>query len=288
MLPQMLQPRKLTINDLPSLQKMDTGIEDDYILRIFDKLIESPAQELYGLFHNHQLLSLAGYSLFGKDQFAMIGRLRSDQNHRSKGFATLLLQKVIKDLYKRPSVKWVGANTHVHNLSARRTLEKSGLTDGPISYYLTLTAPEKLSGHTQGNRWIEVHELPEKRRYLLELSQNALGLFPYECYYPLPYDASLFSEEYLKASNLYVKSDGSRFVLINNDQKKYNYSHVKYFWNDHYNQPGFFETVLHHWKENPDNIGCWIDFSPQGYRNIPDLTPYHVQEPWILYNFELR
>ncbi|WP_173915687.1 GNAT family N-acetyltransferase [Halobacillus sp. Marseille-Q1614] len=281
--PQMLQSRKMTIEDLPAFQQMDTGIDDDYVLRIYDKLMDSPTQELYGLFQNHQLLSVAGYSLFGKNQFAMLGRLRSDRNYRSKGYATQLLRPVINDLRKLPKLKWVGANTHVHNFSARRLLEKSGLSDGQISYYLTLTAPGKLSGHTRGERWKEIYETAAKRSYLLALSNNELGLFPYECYYPFPFDSSFFTNQYLQDSNLYVNLDRSRFVLIKNDQKKYNYSHVKYFWNDHYTQPGFFETLLHHWRENPKNIGCWIDFSTGGYHNNPDLTPYEVQDPWIQY-----
>ncbi|MFC7321988.1 hypothetical protein [Halobacillus campisalis] len=57
---QLVQVRKLTLNDLPALTQMDTGIEDDYVIRIFDRLVASPSQELYGLFQEDQLLSLAG------------------------------------------------------------------------------------------------------------------------------------------------------------------------------------------------------------------------------------
>ncbi|MFC7064068.1 GNAT family N-acetyltransferase [Halobacillus seohaensis] len=280
---QLLQVRPLTIDDLPALEQMDTGIEDDYVVQIFDRLIDSKTQELFGLFQNNQLLSIAGYSLFGQNRFAMIGRLRSDRRYRAKGYATELLKPVIEQLKEKPEIKWIGANTHVHNLSARRLLEKTGLHSGAVSHYLTLNAPDKLRGYTPGERWSEVHTISDKRDLLLNNKDNELGLFPYECYYPLPYDEAFFTDDYLIDSNLYINSDNSRFVLIKNDQKKYDYAHVKYFWNDHYRQPGFFETLLYHWNENPQNVGCWIDFSEKGFDKIPDPSPYDVQDPWILY-----
>ncbi|MFC7321987.1 GNAT family N-acetyltransferase [Halobacillus campisalis] len=226
---------------------------------------------------------LQAYSLFGQNRFAMIGRLRSDRRYRSQGYATELLKPVIDQLRNSPEVKWIGANTHVHNHSARRLLEKSSLQADTISYYLTLNKPEKLKDHFPGERWNEVYTIYEKRDLLLSLNENHLGLFPYECYYSFPYDEAFFTDDYLDSSKVYINHDKTRFVIIKNDTKKYDYSHVKYFWNDHYTQPGFFETILYHWDENPDNVGCWIDFSKQAYDNITDLSPYDVQEPWILY-----
>ncbi|MFG6148077.1 GNAT family N-acetyltransferase [Halobacillus sp. B23F22_1] len=280
---QLLQARQLTMNDLAAFKMMETGIDDDYVIRIFDRLVESPTQELFGLFLNEQLISLAGYSLFGQDRFAMIGRLRSDLRYRGQGYATELLKPVINHIKDEKKVKWIGANTHVSNYSARRLLEKSGLKPGTITYYLTLLHPSVLTHYQSGARWNEIPCIDEKRTVLLHLQNNQLGLFPYECYYPFPYDADFFTDEYLSDAKLYINPAGSRFVLIKNDQKKYDYSHVKYFWNDHYEQPGFFETIIHHWKDNPRNVGCWIDFSEQGFHKIPDLTPYEVQKPWILY-----
>ncbi|GGF31942.1 hypothetical protein GCM10010954_33900 [Halobacillus andaensis] len=280
---QLLQVRQLTMDDLPALKMMETGIDDDYVIRIFGRLIESPTQELFGLFLNEQLISLAGYSLFGQDRFAVIGRLRSDVRYRGQGYATELLKPVINHIKDYKGVKWIGANTHVTNHSARRLLEKSGLEPGIISYYLTLIDPSSLANYKSGPRWNEIYNTEEKRQVLLHLKNNQLGVFPYECYYPFPYDAAFFTDEYLSDAKLYINPARSRFVLIKNDRKKYDYSHVKYFWNDHYEQPGFFETILHHWNENTQNVGCWIDFSELGFHKIPDLTPYEVQNPWILY-----
>ncbi|WP_163526801.1 GNAT family N-acetyltransferase [Halobacillus ihumii] len=280
---QVMPVKKLTLHDLPAVKQMNTGIDDDYVIRVFDRLISSSTQELFGLFHEGQLVSIGGYSLFGSNQYAMIGRLRSDLTLRSKGYSTALLSQVIKELRDMPEVKWIGANTHLSNYPTRKVLEKIGLQPGQVSHYLTLTSPEKLNGHTLGKVWGEIYDIKEKLSYLLSLSDNALGLFPYECYYPLPYDQVLFTEKYLEDACMYVNPAQTRFVLIKNDQKKYQYSHVKYFWNDHYQQPGFFETIYDHWKKNKDNYGCWIDFSEEGFKQIPDLSPYEVQDPWILY-----
>lgn len=279
---QLAHVKMLTLDDLPALKAMETGIEDDYIIRIYDRLVESDSQALFGLFQDGHLLSIAGYSLFGQNKFAMIGRLRSDLRFRHKGHATKLLQPVVDHL-RTLDVSWMGANTHVENIPARRLLQRTGLVQGPVIHYLILQEPEKLTGHTPGPVWRKIDAISEKYALLDSLQTNALGMFPYECYYPIPYDQSLFTDDYIEESSFYVSPDEQRFVMLRNDTKKYDYSHVKYFWNDHYHQPGFFETILDHWHQNPDNVGCWIDFSNQGFKNIPELSAYHVQEPWILY-----
>lgn len=280
---QVMNVKPLTIEDYTALKEMETGIEDDYVVRIFDRLVTSDSHELFGLFQHGHMLAVGGYSLFGQDKFAMLGRLRSDRRFHMKGHATELLKPVVDQLNKDPRVSWIGANTHLGNLPARRVLEKLEINQGPIIHYLTLKRPDLLTGHTPGAVWKPVHTLKRKRSLLNSLQENALETFPYECYYPFPFDEALFTDDYLQACSFFENDDQSRFVIIKNDTKKYDYSHVKYFWDDHYNQPGFFETILDHWKNNPDNVGCWIDFSDQGFKNIPELTAYDVQEPWILY-----
>lgn len=280
---QVMNVKTLTIDDYPALQAMDTGIEDDYVVRIFDRLITSDNHELFGLFQDGRMLSIGGYSLFGQDKFAMLGRLRSDRRYQTKGNATQLLTPVIDQLKRDPRIQWIGANTHLGNLPARRVLGKLGVDQGPVIHYLILKRPDLLSGHSEGPVWSLVDSLQMKRKLLSELSENKLGMFPYECYYPLPYDPSLFTDDYLDGASFYENPAKNRFVILKKDTKKYDYTHVKYFWDDHYEQPGFFETILAHWDDNPDNIGCWIDFSDEGFKNIPELTAYDVQEPWILY-----
>ncbi|UOR11750.1 GNAT family N-acetyltransferase [Halobacillus amylolyticus] len=139
--PQVMHVKKLTLEDLTALEQMNTGIDDDYIIRIYDRLIASNTQELFGLFQDKKLVSIGGYSLFGNKKFAMIGRLRSDRRYQSRGYSTELLIQVMEELHSSSHVKWIGANTHVHNLPTRRVLEKIGLESGPTIHYLTLTAP---------------------------------------------------------------------------------------------------------------------------------------------------
>ncbi|KHE67042.1 GNAT family N-acetyltransferase, partial [Halobacillus sp. BBL2006] len=242
---QVMNVRPLSIEDRSALECMDTGIQDDYVIRIFENLVESDNHELFGLFQNSKMLAIGGYSLFGGSNFAMLGRLRSDRRYLKKGNATELLKPIVDQLWKHPEVDWIGANTHLGNIPARRVLEKLGIRQGPVIHYLILHQPELLTGNTPGNIWTHVVDIEKKRELLLSL-QPTPEVFPYECYYPLPYNASLFTKEYLKDSTFYVKPDNSRFVIIKNDTKKHQYSHVKYFWDDHYQQPGFFATLMEH------------------------------------------
>ncbi|WLR49332.1 GNAT family N-acetyltransferase [Halobacillus litoralis] len=200
---QVMNVKPLTIEDYPTLKEMDTGIEDDYVVRIFDRLVTSDSHELFGLFQNGQMLAVGGYSLFGKDKFAMLGRLRSDRRFQLKGNATELLKPVVDQLKKDPRVSWIGANTHLGNLSARRVLEKLGIDQGPIIHYLTLKHPDLLAGHTPGPVWKPVDGLKRKRDLLTGLKENALDTFPYECYYPFPFDEALFTDDYLQACSFF-------------------------------------------------------------------------------------
>src|SRR5690625_4637027 len=124
--------RKLTLADYPQVEAMQTGIEDDYILPIFDELIEQP-HAIFGLFLNEQLVSFAGYSIFAK-QYAMLGRLRSDMRFRGRGYATEVMSHALEQAKKLKGIKWIGANTQEDNLAARRVLEKVGLSPYPKLY----------------------------------------------------------------------------------------------------------------------------------------------------------
>lgn len=73
--------RALTKEDLPSLQAMETGIEDDYVIRVFER-ISTGNNKLFGLFSNDQLVSVGGLTVFAK-QYAMLGRMRSDLRFRA-------------------------------------------------------------------------------------------------------------------------------------------------------------------------------------------------------------
>src|SRR5699024_11097771 len=114
----------LHMEDIPLLQNMETGIENDYILRIAGNLMEGN-NRLFGLFANKQLVSFGGYSLFA-NHYAMLGRLRSDRRFKKNGYATQLMRYMRDAAFRLPQVEWVGANTQEDNLSARRVMEKIG------------------------------------------------------------------------------------------------------------------------------------------------------------------
>ncbi|MBM7551319.1 GNAT family N-acetyltransferase [Thalassobacillus pellis] len=274
--------RSLHLHDMEKLKKMDTGIENDYIIRIFKRLVSAAEHGVVGLFSDEDLVSLAGYTIFA-DEFAMLGRLRTDRNYSGQGYSTKVLQHIIDYSNRKANISWIGANTQIHNTPARKVIEKAGLNAGPTHFYTVLKSPEQVTG-TKGPVWEKVDTFNEKSSLLASLHFTALDAFPYECYYPLPFDQQLFTNNYLEECTFYVNSATDRFVILRNDLKGDLYSHVKYLWDDHYEQPGFFETIQYHLKTiSPETAGAWIDFSQDGFKNIPDKTPYEIQKPWILY-----
>ncbi|QHT47584.1 GNAT family N-acetyltransferase [Bacillus sp. SB49] len=272
--------RRLTRNDYDVFKRMDTGIEDDYVLRIFPRLVESDSEYLYGMFEDDALLSICGISLYGKGRYAMLGRLRSDRRHQGKGCSTNLLSRVIEDFQINENIRWFGGHTQINNKAARRVFSKLGFHGESVTHAVILKKPEHLKGHTPGPVWEEVTDPSHKRSLLM---QYASKVFPYECYYPLPYDEVFFTDAYMKASSFYINKAEDRFMIIRNDVKGEAYAHVKYSWDDAFHQPGFYETVLEYWKKNSENDGCWFDFTEAGFQTIPNTTAFEFQDPWILY-----
>ncbi|MBB6453556.1 hypothetical protein HNQ94_002005 [Salirhabdus euzebyi] len=278
----LLQMRKLTKADYSKLTAMDTGIEDDYVVRIFDNLLESKEHALYGLFDDEKMLTIAGYSIFA-NHFAMLGRLRSDRRYLARGNATTLLLKMIEDLKADPNIFWIGANTEVHNGPARRVLTKIGLPADPPSYPVKLQESMKIQGKP-GPLWQAINEREEKRKLLLSLQENALRMFPYECYYPFPFHESLFSNDYLDESTFYANDDKSRFFMMKEDQKGNLYAHMAYFWNDHFEQPGLWDTVNQALESSFTEHQLWIDVSKQAYPVFAQQEEiFDIQKPWMLH-----
>ncbi|SDK06048.1 GNAT family N-acetyltransferase [Sediminibacillus albus] len=281
-LPQgLLQIRRLNMEDWDTVKQMKTNIEDDYVVNIFPDLVSSSSQVLYGMFSDNQLLAIAGYSVF-PGGLAMLGRLRSDSRFLSKGHATELLGYIITELKKQPDIIWVGANTNEQNQPARRVLEKLQLSIVTKLHSLPVAHPEFING-TAGSLWAPVDSRKEKRALLESLTENAINSFPYECYYPLPLTQQLITDEYLDSSAFYQNHDGSRFLSIKTDRKREWYGQVKYFWNDHFEQPGFWETAFHYAKKSPVDPKIWMDFSEVGFSNIPDKRAFTVADAWVLY-----
>lgn len=279
----LLQIRELTINDFEALKQMETMIEDDYVVEIFPDLVQSDSQFVYGLFSKEQLLSVAGYTVF-PGGFAILGRLRSDHRFLSKGYSTEILSYIMEKLKKDPAIVWIGANTNETNKAARRVLEKLGLQILTTFRSLTVAQPDLIRG-SQGPVWHRITELSEKKALLTvdALKENALHMYPYECYYPLPLNNNIFTDEHLRKSAFFQSPDKSRLLIIKNDQKRDWYAQVKYFWNDHYEQPGFWETINAYLDEEPNDIGVWIDFSVEAFKGLPNFAAFHIQDAWVQY-----
>ncbi|WP_053218694.1 GNAT family N-acetyltransferase [Virgibacillus senegalensis] len=278
---ELLQIRKLTTDDWNLVKQMQTQLEYDYVVDIFPDLVSSNAHEIYGLFSGNQLAAIAGYTLF-PGGMAMLGRLRSDNRFLSQGHATELLNYILAKLKEDPAIQWAGANTNEHNFPARRVLEKLNLEVVTKLHSLPLVEPHLVYG-MPGLKWERIDNLEDKRALLDSLKENAINVFPYECYYPLPLTEGLLTDDYLAESAFYVSPDKQRFFTIKNDQKREWFAQVKYFWNDHFEQPGFLETVKNHVDNDALQPTAWFDFSQSAFEKIPNKHAFRIEDAWVLY-----
>ena len=68
--------RQLQQDDLNHVKSMETGIVDDYLIRVYHR-VSKDASRLYGLFVDNHLASIGGYTIF-EEHYIMLGRMRSD------------------------------------------------------------------------------------------------------------------------------------------------------------------------------------------------------------------
>ncbi len=273
--------RRLTLNDHTNVQNLQTKLVDDYVIRIFPDLIQSQTHTVYGLFESETLITIAGYSLF-PGGYAMLGRLRSDIRYTAKGYATKILAFIIEDLKKDPTIKWIGANTNIENHAARRVLAKLELKQITTLHSLPVRDATLLNG-VSGDRWSEVGSIKEKRALLTSVAYSKQLVFPYECYNPFPYSEALVTDKHLSESTFFLNQMKDRFVIIRNDQKQEWFAQVKYFWDDAFEQPGFWETVYHYVEKETRNLRPWLDFSQDGFNSIPNFEAFDTEDGWVLY-----
>ncbi|GEL76599.1 GNAT family N-acetyltransferase [Tenuibacillus multivorans] len=277
-----IQIRQLRLEDHDLVKSMQTGIEDDYIVRVFERLIRNDV--IYGLFNDDQLVSTAGYSLYA-NQYAMLGRLRSDNRYKGKGYATQLIEFIIEQLQHENHIKWIGANTQRHNFPALRVLNKLNLPQLKALHGSTLVKPEVLN-YTPGEKWTPIETLEGKREVLSSIEHNPDVIFPYECYYPFPSHPNLFKDDEIKDWYFFKNPNNNRFIIINFDQKKHQYAHVVYLWDDVFTQPGLWETILDTHKEFQKTYGddtyVWIDLTDESRKDACEEA-FQIQDPWILH-----
>ncbi|MGB6408859.1 MAG: GNAT family N-acetyltransferase [Planococcus donghaensis] len=275
--------RQLQLQDLHYLEKMETGIEDDYVLNIYNR-ISSGTSRMYGLFFDEQLVSIGGYTIF-VEQYAMLGRMRSDLRYRGNNLSTQLMTHIMEQASTLPNIRWVGANTQQNNVSARRVMDKLGLTE--VSTLYSATSPDISQLEMGGKVWTEVTELSKKEAWIDRLYLQTGAVFPYECYYMFPASENLFTEADLTKWTFFENAQQDRVLITKRDYKRVYYLHVIYPWDDISDQPGFWETVsmtqrrLSTELQTPPLV--WIDLTPSQALSLPNDHPFDMPSPWLLY-----
>lgn len=275
--------RVLSKEDLPSLKAMETGIEDDYVIRVFDRISSGP-NKLFGLFTDDQLVSIGGLTVFA-NQYAMLGRMRSDLRFRGNDLSTTLMAKVLEEAFQLPDIQWVGANTQEENLPAQRVLKKIGLAERHISY--GATAKEVTSLENDGTIWQLQKDIYRKKQWLQQLFVDAEAVFPYECYYPFPANEAMFEDSQIAKWNFFENPECNRVLITKKDFKKYSYLQAVYPYEDIMEQPGLWETISLARQELAADVHMethiWMDLTKQQAASLPDNHPFDLPSPWVLF-----
>ncbi|PAV28065.1 GNAT family N-acetyltransferase [Virgibacillus profundi] len=280
--------RTLNLNDFSNLESMETGIEDDYVKRIFNRLITGN-NRLYGLFSDGQLVSYGGFTIYAK-RYAMLGRLRSDRRYRGRNFATTLMSHIMHEAFKLNGIQWVGANTQEDNLATRRILEKLGMKQESVLHgALTKDTKALESG---AKPWNKIYDLKRKKDWINEVYVKKTAVFPYECYYPLPASKELFPEDHLLEWSFYENDARTRFLITKKDQKKHHYLHAVYPWSDITKQAGLWETIANDYhqlvEQTADETYIWMDLTKEEVQSLPGDHKFTLPSPWILHGMERK
>lgn len=280
--------RLLTADDLQALQDMDTGIDDDYVIRVFDRISTGP-NRLYGLFHDGRLASIGGYTIFA-GSYAMLGRMRSDMRFRGLSLSSRLMAHVQDAALKHPGIRFVGANTQEFNLPAQRVLEKIGLSRQAELFSAIAKNVEIFESGAAA--WKKIDSAEEKMRWLEEVYIRSGRVFPFECYYPFPASAELFSGQPLAQWEFYENPARDRIVITKHDVKKYDYLHTLYPWEDLFEQPGLWETLRAPLEkirfESEEGAFVWMDLTRKQASHLPENHPFDLPSPWFLYGTDIH
>lgn len=276
--------RQLTPKDFDLYQSMETGLEQDYMLRAFHRISQGD-HALFGLFEEEQLVAVAGFTIFASD-YVMLGRLRSDRRYRNKGYGTRIIQYVIDQALANSSIEWICANTEQHNTPALTVLKK--LSIPPLeTLYAAQTDDVSVLGEGKP-LWNEVTDLSSKHDWITKTYLNPsfhVSVFPFEAYYPFPIGPSLF-EDRLAEWKLFENPEGNRYVLMWEEEKGDELLHIVYPWNDFLKQPGFFETiqsVFNQAKEKGTASVIWMDLTEEEAASLPENHPFDIPSPWVLH-----
>lgn len=275
----MITIRPLTNADFTLYQQMKTGVDNDYMLMVFERLVTPPDNYLYGLFHDEALASVAGYTYFPGGN-VMLGRLRSDVRFRQLGYPTQLLHYLVDTIQQDPSVHFIGGYTHISNVAAKKILAKLGMT--PIDTYYSFPAIKLQPLIHDQILWDEVTGHDQKRHALQTLIENDVASFPYEAYYPFPLTQNLIPDEKLLAMHVYQSPVTGNYLFADKDYKGEALLNIRYVHDDLFTTPGFFHTIDRLFKNEPERLP-WFNFSKTQYNNLNHKDCFRLEAGWELH-----
>jgi GNAT superfamily N-acetyltransferase len=262
--------RRLENNDIPLIKEMPTGIEEDYVLRIIDSLVEE--ENMIGFFYNEKLVGIAGMTLF-EEKYAVLGRLRTHTEYRKQGIASVLMKTLQHEALKKRTVSWVGYTTEGYNkggncLSPHLQMQlEATLVSSRISPYTVLG--ENITGPFKS---IDAEKKLIINRFWKTTEQS---FFPYSIYYPLP-DLPSLSPAYLEKVELFV-NDREGFMMVKED-KGASYLHVIVLNKTTLYSKAMWDIINDYASEEARTI--WIDLPRE---QAKWLAPYSHQTIWHLY-----
>ncbi|MFP7479144.1 hypothetical protein [Terribacillus saccharophilus] len=282
--------RQLTMDDYRAVLDMQTGIEDDYVLRIFPQLIENPAQTLFGLITAEGITAVAGVYRLPNGN-GILGRLRSDVRFHSRGNATALLQHIIASCEEDPMMNWIGAITRKSNLPAQRVLDKLNMHAESSFISLVMEAPEKCDIPSAAP-WEMMEGTDNKRAAIEQSAVDAKAAFyPYEAYFPIPYASAILQDDYLEKLAVFRNPDSSRIMTIQEDYKGQDIAQIQYLWPDVFQQDGLWTTVFHYLNHSDKQLVPQLDVSLENAASIPEAYRNSFTEdddPWLIYGRYIR
>ncbi|GEK91380.1 GNAT family N-acetyltransferase [Alkalibacterium kapii] len=277
--------RRLTADDLSAYQKMQTGLEVDYMLDAFTRITDAP-NYLYGLFVSDNLVALSGFNLF-QNHYAMLGRLRTDVRYRNQGYGTEIMQFSLEKALLMENVHWIGAYTESTNKASQNVFKKIGLAPADTHYAAKADSVTDMTT-PDAALWQEITDAFEQKEWLNRTYLNPSfdkHVFPFEAYYPFPVSQELFDD--LPAHwRFFQNKKKSRYVILWEEYVGARYLHVVYPWHDFLKQTGLFktvQTVLESSQEKDSSTSLWWDFSELESKTLPFSHPFILGTPWVLY-----
>ncbi|MFD1067264.1 GNAT family N-acetyltransferase [Oceanobacillus locisalsi] len=244
---------------------------------------------LFGLFIDNRLVCTAGYTTFGSAN-AMLGRLRTDIRYQGQGYSKQLTQYVRNQAFQAQALEWLGANTQKNNIPAQQVLNSSYFEKQTLLYGCTAQSIDNLL--RAGNVWPKTTQLKEKQNLLHTYHVNKHTFFPIECYYPFPSTSTLFQEEAKQIEDWRFFQEGDLPPLVTKtDTKKEAYLHAVYPYEDLFQRPGLWETIVQAQKDLqnqcPDEtVHVWMDIPASIIHQLPEDHPFELDSPWLLYGMD--